>query len=230
MPAPSCFDGLSWVPPGSGWAGTGAASTSCGCLPCVCRTGTDPHLCACSQHGAASGATRAKTCRTQHASAAQGEPRPGRPRWPGPPVPVPILIPEPRAHPAVPCCIAGGDVVGCPRHPLAAGRAGHGSPAYPALQRDAGCGPHAAGHGHRQPQRGGWRGDAARLEPAARCVLGQGGHPGAGGTPSHVGCTARARWPRARGSWLGAVALGCSGCQMGHRRGRVGLVVLGGQG
>lgn len=93
MPAPSRFDGLSRLPLVSGWAGLGAASTSCGCPPCVCCMGTDPHPCACSQHGAASGATRAKTCRTQHASATQGEPRPGHPQWPGPLIPVPIPTP-----------------------------------------------------------------------------------------------------------------------------------------
>lgn len=60
--------------------------------------------------------------------------------------------------------------MGGPRHPVTAGRAGGGHRADPALQRDAGCSPHTAGHGH--GQHGGRRGGAARLEPTARCVLG----------------------------------------------------------
>lgn len=86
------------------------------------------------------------------------------------------------AHPAVLCFVAGGDTVGAPRHLLAAGRAGCGYPADPSVQQDAGRSPHAAGHGHRQPGCGGWRGGTARrcLEPAVWCVLGQDPQPGHG--------------------------------------------------
>lgn len=226
MPAPSRFDGLSRLPLVSGWAGTGVVSTSCGCPPCVCCTGTDqtPVLAA-----------------SMEQRAGPPEPRPAGPsthpqpkvspglatqRWPGPPIPVPIPIstPEPGAHPAVPCCVAGGDAVGCPRHPLAAGRAGHGRPANPALQRDAGCSPHATGRGHRQPQRGGRCGDATRLEPAARCVLGQGGHPGAGGTLSHVSQPRHGGPEHGGGGWV------LQWVSDGSPQGTVHLVVLGGQG
>lgn len=81
------------------------------------------------------------------------------------------------------CFVAGRDAVGVPRHPLIVGWAGHRYPANATLQQDAGRGPHAAGHGHRQPGWGGQHGGTTRrcLEPAVRCVLGQDPQPGHGG-------------------------------------------------
>lgn len=156
------LNGLSGMPPVSGWAGVGA--TSVHSIPTAL---TLTHF-ACSQHGAASRTTKAKTCRTQHTSTAQGEPTPGCPWWSGLPTPVSIL--EAGTHPTTLCCIAGGDALGGPRHPVTAGRAGGRHRANPALQQDVGCSPHTTGHGH--CQRGGRRGGTTRLEPAARCVLG----------------------------------------------------------
>jgi len=218
--------------PAPSWPARGPPRSLC--------AGADPHLCPSSQHGAASGATGAETCRSHHAPAAQGEPGPGWLRWPGPCIPVPSsrnLSPGvgtlAGAEPAVPCFVTGGDALGAPRHPLAAGRAGRGHSANATLQQDAGRGPHATGHGHRRPGRGGRRGGTARrcLEPAVRCVLGQDAQPGHGGpergarvgwepltgTPSRCGAAA-ACWGRAGGAECVGLGAGDGGGALGMRR------------